>query len=371
MRVSRQVGESRRSCSGDRLHLHETCNELNLNMNMVKTGVAGSTLVVISEHLPTAGADISALVEVHPGHPVRRAHLAPAGARAGPQRRGRRRHRRRPVMTDVRQPRGRGRRRDDPARPAPDERPQRRRAGGQIRQAAQEAAARRDVSAVIVYGGEKVFAAGADIKEMRAMSYTDMVDRSAALQSSFTAVAPSAQAHLAAVTGYALGGGCELALCCDFRIAGESARLGQPEILLGISPAPAAPSVWPGWSARRGPRTRVLRPLRRRRGGAARSAWSTRSCRDGDVYVAARRRMARYVGGPALRAAGGQGGDRPRAGDRPDTGLEIERCCSPGCSPPRTGRSGWGPSSRPGPARRCLTTRPPDAPAEVAHATGN
>jgi hypothetical protein len=49
---------------GDRLHLHETCNELNLNMNMVKTGVAGSTLVVISEHLPTAGADISTLVQV-------------------------------------------------------------------------------------------------------------------------------------------------------------------------------------------------------------------------------------------------------------------------------------------------------------------
>ena len=49
---------------GDQLHLHETCNELNLNMNMVKTGVAGSTLVVISEHLPTAGADISTLVQV-------------------------------------------------------------------------------------------------------------------------------------------------------------------------------------------------------------------------------------------------------------------------------------------------------------------
>ena len=49
---------------GDQLHLHETCNELNLNMNMVKTGVAGSTLVVISEHLPTSGADLSTLVQV-------------------------------------------------------------------------------------------------------------------------------------------------------------------------------------------------------------------------------------------------------------------------------------------------------------------
>ena len=55
--------------------------------------------------------------------------------------------------------------------------------------AANEAAGRRDVSAVIIYGGEKVFAAGADIKEMQNMSYTDMVDRSAALQAAFTAVA--------------------------------------------------------------------------------------------------------------------------------------------------------------------------------------
>jgi hypothetical protein len=49
---------------GDRLHLHETCNELNLNMNCVKTGVAGSTLVVTGEHLMTPGADLSTLVRV-------------------------------------------------------------------------------------------------------------------------------------------------------------------------------------------------------------------------------------------------------------------------------------------------------------------
>jgi hypothetical protein len=48
----------------DRLHLHETCNELNLNMNCVKTGVAGSTLVVISEHLTTRGADLSTMLQV-------------------------------------------------------------------------------------------------------------------------------------------------------------------------------------------------------------------------------------------------------------------------------------------------------------------
>jgi len=101
---------------------------------------------------------------------------------------------------------------------------------------AEEAGRRPDVRAVVVWGGEKVFAAGADIKEMQAMSYQDMVDRSRDLQDAFTAVARIPKPVVAAVTGYALGGGCELALCADFRIAGENAKLGQPEILLGLIP---------------------------------------------------------------------------------------------------------------------------------------
>lgn len=106
----------------------------------------------------------------------------------------------------------------------------------EIRAAAQEASQRSDIRAVVVYGGEKVFAAGADIKEMQTMSYTDMVERSVPLQSSITAVARIPKPTVAAVTGYALGGGCELALACDFRVAGDNAKLGQPEILLGIIP---------------------------------------------------------------------------------------------------------------------------------------
>jgi enoyl-CoA hydratase/carnithine racemase len=101
---------------------------------------------------------------------------------------------------------------------------------------AEEAARRPEVRAVVVWGGEKVFAAGADIKEMQAMSYEDMVDRSRGLQDAFTAVARIPKPVVAAVTGYALGGGCELALCADFRIAADSAKLGQPEILLGLIP---------------------------------------------------------------------------------------------------------------------------------------
>ncbi|MER5830659.1 enoyl-CoA hydratase-related protein [Streptomyces sp. NPDC002130] len=105
-----------------------------------------------------------------------------------------------------------------------------------LKELAEEAARREDVRAVVLYGGEKVFAAGADIKEMQAMDHTAMVLRSRALQDSFTAVARIPKPVVAAVTGYALGGGCELALCADFRIAGENAKLGQPEILLGLIP---------------------------------------------------------------------------------------------------------------------------------------
>ncbi|MBV9831040.1 MAG: enoyl-CoA hydratase/isomerase family protein [Marmoricola sp.] len=106
----------------------------------------------------------------------------------------------------------------------------------EIRAAAAEATERDDVKAVVLYGGPKVFAAGADVKEMNAMSYTDMVKRSSGLTSAFTSVARIPKPVVAAVTGYALGGGCELSLCADIRIAAEDATFGQPEILLGIIP---------------------------------------------------------------------------------------------------------------------------------------
>ncbi|MEW1655304.1 MULTISPECIES: enoyl-CoA hydratase-related protein [unclassified Streptomyces] len=105
-----------------------------------------------------------------------------------------------------------------------------------LRELAEEVGRRDDVRAVVIWGGEKVFAAGADIKEMQAMDHAAMVVRSKALQDSFTAVARIPKPVVAAVTGYALGGGCELALCADFRIAADNAKLGQPEILLGLIP---------------------------------------------------------------------------------------------------------------------------------------
>ncbi|MEI5674592.1 MULTISPECIES: enoyl-CoA hydratase/isomerase family protein [unclassified Nocardioides] len=106
----------------------------------------------------------------------------------------------------------------------------------ELRAAAAEATERDDVRAVVVYGGERVFAAGNDVKEMADMSHADMVKASGPLQDAVTAIARIPKPVVAAVTGYALGGGCELALAADVRFAAEGAVLGQPEVLLGIIP---------------------------------------------------------------------------------------------------------------------------------------
>lgn len=106
----------------------------------------------------------------------------------------------------------------------------------ELRAVATEVSGRSDVDAVVITGSERVFAAGADIKEMRDMTHARMVSEARDLQSAFTAVAAIPQPTVAAITGAALGGGMELALCCDRRIAESKAKLGQPEILLGIIP---------------------------------------------------------------------------------------------------------------------------------------
>src|SRR3954447_13412558 len=106
----------------------------------------------------------------------------------------------------------------------------------ELRAAARAASGDDEVKAVIVYGGEKVFAAGADITEFTQQTYRDMAARAGELSSAFDAVARIAKPVVAAITGYALGGGCELALACDWRVVAEDAKLGQPEIKLGIIP---------------------------------------------------------------------------------------------------------------------------------------
>ena len=90
------------------------------------------------------------------------------------------------------------------------------------------------IMAMVLTGSEKAFAAGADIKEMQAQSYADMYLSDHFVQwEAFTRVR---KPIVAAVAGYALGGGCELAMMCDIVIAAETAKFGQPEITLGVTP---------------------------------------------------------------------------------------------------------------------------------------
>ncbi len=108
---------------------------------------------------------------------------------------------------------------------------------GELGEAIEEARSRDDVGGVIVTGsGAKAFVAGADIAELAEQGPVDGRERSLRGQRIFTRFESSPKPTIAAINGYALGGGCELALACHIRIASEGAKLGLPETNLGIGP---------------------------------------------------------------------------------------------------------------------------------------
>jgi len=106
-----------------------------------------------------------------------------------------------------------------------------------LHSAIDQLSADREIRAVILTGaGERAFAAGADIAEMRTKSPSEALEFSLMGHGVCKAIEAAPQPYIAAVNGYALGGGCEIALACDIRLASENAALGQPEVTLGISP---------------------------------------------------------------------------------------------------------------------------------------
>jgi enoyl-CoA hydratase/carnithine racemase len=196
---------------------------------------------------------------------------------------------------------------------------------GELADAARSAASSDEVRAVIIYGGEKVFAAGADINDMAEASYAAMVTRAGGLQEAMGLVAGIPKPVVAAITGYALGGGLELALAADFRVAGEGARLGQPEILLGVIPGAGGTQRLP----------RLVGPARAKdivfSGRMLKAAQAhaiglvDQVAPDDSVYQAALDMVKRYATGPALALrAAKQAIDHGLDVDL-STGLEIER----------------------------------------------
>ena len=194
----------------------------------------------------------------------------------------------------------------------------------EIREAAGELTHDRAVRAVVVYGGPKVFAAGADVKEMATMSYVDMVDRSRHLQASFTAVARIPKPTVAAVTGYALGGGLELALCCDFRVAGDNARLGQPEILLGIIPGAGGTQRLPRLVGPARAKDMIFTGRHVRADEALRIGLVDEVVGADDVHAAALARVRRYATGPAYALRAAEEAIDEGLDTTLDAGLQIE-----------------------------------------------
>lgn len=195
----------------------------------------------------------------------------------------------------------------------------------ELHEAARAADQRQDVSAVILYGGERVFAAGADIKEMQDMSYQDMVAHSRSLQDFTRSIAQIGKPTVAAVTGFALGGGCEVALACDVRISAEDAKWGQPEILLGIIPGA-------GGTQRL---TRLIGPSKAKdliftgRFVKADEAVSIglvdKAVNAGEVYNEAVNWARQFVGGAALALRAAKEAIDSGLESDIETGLEIER----------------------------------------------
>lgn len=197
----------------------------------------------------------------------------------------------------------------------------------ELREAAVEAGARAEVRAVVLYGGPKVFAAGADIKEMAGMSYADMAARAGRLTSAFDEVARIPKPVVAAVTGYALGGGLELAMCADFRVLGDNARVGQPEILLGIIPGAGGTQRLPRLVGPARAKDIIFTGRQVRADEALAIGLADRVVPPDDVYEEALAYARRFATGPAvaLRAAkqavdDGLGLDLP-AGLRLETAL--------------------------------------------------
>jgi enoyl-CoA hydratase/carnithine racemase len=111
-----------------------------------------------------------------------------------------------------------------------------RQVSGELLETVVEAGRRDDIRAVVVWGGPKTFAAGADLKEIAQLNREDVRPVVSALGDALTVLEEMPKITVAAIEGYCLGGGCELALACDFRFAARDATLGQPEIALGIIP---------------------------------------------------------------------------------------------------------------------------------------
>jgi len=195
----------------------------------------------------------------------------------------------------------------------------------ELAEAAVAAAGADEIRAVIIYGGERVFAGGADIAVMAEAGYAEMVSRSGRLQGAMDLIAGLGKPVVAAITGYALGGGLELALAADFRVAGAKARLGQPEILLGIIPGAGGTQRLPRLVGPARAKDLVFSGRMVTAAEALQIGLVDQVVPDESVYTAALEMVRRYATGPALALRAAKQAIDYGLGVDLATGLEIER----------------------------------------------
>jgi enoyl-CoA hydratase/carnithine racemase len=226
----------------------------------------------------------------------------------------------------------------------------------EIEQVADEAARRDDVGAVVVTGGRKVFAAGADIKEFPDWDYHQTREVGLTLQRSLDTLARLPKVTIAAINGVALGGGCELAMACDFRFVAEDARLGQPEILLGIIPGAGGTQRLPRLVGLSRAKELIFSGRMVEAAEAERIGLADRVVAADDLLDEAMAAASRYAAGPyALRLAKQAIEDGTEA--PLDQGLRLERSLFAECFATEDARTGIASFIEHGPGKAAFTGR--------------
>ena len=194
----------------------------------------------------------------------------------------------------------------------------------ELAEAARQVAADDAVRAVVVWGGQKIFAAGADIKAMVDFGPEDVEPDVSPIGAACLALEAVPKVTIAAINGFALGGGCELALACDLRYAADDGQLGQPEILLGIIPGAGGTQRLPRLVGLAKARDLVFSGRRVKADEALEIGLVDRVLPAEDVYTAAAGDARRFAAGPTRAYAAAKWALAASGGDLA-SGLATER----------------------------------------------
>jgi enoyl-CoA hydratase/carnithine racemase len=193
-----------------------------------------------------------------------------------------------------------------------------------LQAAAREVATDQAVRGVVIWGGERIFAAGADVKAMVEFGPVEIAPDVHALEQACRDIEAIPKPVIAAVNGFALGGGCEVALACDLRFAADDAELGQPEIRLGIIPGAGGTQRLPKLVGLANARDLIFTGRFVSADEALAIGLVDRVLPPGEVYPVALEEARRFAEGPTAAYAAAKralaASDRPLA-----EGLEVER----------------------------------------------